>query len=240
MVSTAQCITCSVTIASKQFHLNFIYGYNKGTARRNLWSHLSSLHGSLSQYPWMLAGDFNVIALPSESSNYNGSQGITLDTREFQDSINQLVVFDHPFNGPLFIWSNHQGFHAKKLDRVLINDKWLIGFNHSTVEFLPPEDSDHCPVVVQMSQTFCAPPKPSRVFNFWTKHSNFLNTVAKSWNEPIMGSPMIILQKKLKRLKQSLKEFNKLHYADISIKVKKKKKRIGSYSAIKSEQSFRS
>ena len=37
------------------------------------------------------------------------------------------------------------------------------------------------------------------------------------------GNPMVILQRKLKRMKQSLKDFNKAFYADISTKVKVKR-----------------
>ena len=65
-----------------------------------------------------------------------------------------MVVFDHSFSSPLFTWSNKQGdgFLAKKLDRVFINDKWHLSFAHSIVEFLPPRDSDHCLTVFQLSQ----------------------------------------------------------------------------------------
>ena len=37
------------------------------------------------------------------------------------------------------------------------------------------------------------------------------------------GNPMVILQRKLKRMKQSLKDINKAFYADISTKVKAKR-----------------
>ena len=57
----------------------------------------------------MFAGNFNVIALPSKSSNFNGSQGTTLDIKEFQECIHKVAVFDHAFIGPLFTCSNHQG-----------------------------------------------------------------------------------------------------------------------------------
>ena len=128
--STAQCITCSVTMEPSQFYLTVVYGYNEGTTRRRLWSKLSWLHGSLSQSPWMLAGDFNITADLSESSNFNGSQGLSNDMKEFKDVVQKVAVFDHPFTGPLFTWSNHQGegFLARKLDRVLINDKWFFFF----------------------------------------------------------------------------------------------------------------
>ena len=61
------------------------------------------------------------------------------------------------------------------------------------------------------------------MFNFWTKHKDFLQVVCSSWELPITGSPMVILQTKHKRLKCKLREFNKRHYDDISLKVKIKR-----------------
>ena len=72
--------------------------------------------------------------------------------RDFQESMKRVAVFDHTFNGPTFTWSNHQGegFVAKKLDRVLINDKWHLILAHSVMEFLSPGDSDHSPALVKL------------------------------------------------------------------------------------------
>ena len=103
---------------------------------------------------------------------------------------------------------------ARKFNRVLINDKWLHYFADSIVKFISPRASDHCPTLVHVLQPSFSPHKPFKVFNIWTKHPDFLSTVEGSWYEPIMGSPMVILQNKLKRLKSCLKIFSKLHYDD--------------------------
>ena len=112
---------------------------------------------------------------------------------------------------------------AKKLDRVLVNDNWLLSFANSLVEFLYPGESDHCPAIIKMSQQIYSPPKPFKFFNFWTKHPDFLNVVEQSWSEHVSGNPMIILHKKLKKLKVCLRNLNTQNYADISRKVKEKK-----------------
>ena len=176
----------------------------------------------------MLAGDFNITAELSKSSNFNGSQRLSNDMKEFKDAVQKVAVFDHPFTGPLFTWFNHQGegFLTRKLDRVLINDKWLSFLAQSTVEFLPPGVSDHCPALVRLTQQGCSPPKPFKVFNFWTKHPDFLNTVAQSWKAPLEGYPMVVLHKKLKRLKNCLRQFNNLNYAEITKKVERKRKEL--------------
>ena len=60
----------------------------------------------LSQEPWVLAGDFNIIADLSESTSYNGTQRMTMETKEFNECLQQLEVLDHAYNGPIYTWSN--------------------------------------------------------------------------------------------------------------------------------------
>ena len=121
IASTSQSITCSIMKDAQQFYFSAVYGSNDGVERRRLWSHLYSLNTIMSAEPWLIAGDFNVILHPSESSNEH--QGFTSDMRDFMESKVKISVFDHAFSSPLFTWSNRQldGFLARKLDSVLIN-----------------------------------------------------------------------------------------------------------------------
>ena len=64
------------------------------------------------------------------------------------------------------------------------------------------------------------------MFNYWTKHPEFMQIIKNSWKEPASSNPMVILYKKLKRLKQRLKFLNKSQYGGISDKVKSKKKKL--------------
>ncbi|XVE64217.1 hypothetical protein DITRI_Ditri07aG0083800 [Diplodiscus trichospermus] len=164
---------------------------------------------------WILAGDFNIIADTSECLHSDASHVNISDIEEFVETL-----YDHAFTRPLFTWSNHQqsqAFLARKLDRVLINDNWPLNFASSKVEFLAPKISDHCPSLIQLFQNDTSPPKPFRFFNFWTKHSEFLAVVRRSWNLPISGRRMTVLYGKLKRLKRDLKEFNRCYFGGISL-----------------------
>ena len=111
-----QCITCIVSQRMKKLMFSAIYGWNEGIDKRRLWTHLSSLKASNMQLPWMMVGDYNVIAHPSKSSNFNGSQVMNSNMKDFVESIQHLEVLDHAYNGLLFTWSNHQNsmFLAKK------------------------------------------------------------------------------------------------------------------------------
>ena len=94
------------------------------------------------------------------------------------------------------------------------------------MEFLYPSESDHCPAIIKMCQDFHLPPKPFKFFNFWTKHPDFLKVVESSWKEQVHGNPMSTLHQKMKKLKASLRSFNKFKYADISGKVKEKRREL--------------
>ena len=66
-----QCISCGVTSGLQKFYFSAVYGCNEGIDRRRLY--LNSLKGSFSQHPWLVVGDFNVIAQAFESSNFDDS-----------------------------------------------------------------------------------------------------------------------------------------------------------------------
>ena len=189
---------------------------------------MSQINGVIAQKPWLLAGDFNVLAYPYESSKYDGNQGPNADIKEFTECMQNIIVFDYAYIGPLYTWSNRQGegYMARKLDRVLINQVWLHTFSDSKVEFLSPSESDHCAAFVQLSKASYSPPKPFKFFNFWVKHSEFMDTVKASWEIREVGSPMVILHKKMKRLKPVLRAFNASRYVGISDKVKEKRKEL--------------
>ena len=69
-----QCITCKVTVGIQRFNLSVVYGSNEAVEKRRLWSHLLIAQNANAQYPWLITGDFNVIAYVSESSNSTSSQ----------------------------------------------------------------------------------------------------------------------------------------------------------------------
>ncbi|XVF82969.1 hypothetical protein PTKIN_Ptkin16aG0095000 [Pterospermum kingtungense] len=70
IATSAQCITCMADSNHCKFILTAVYGKNDGVDRRSLWNHLIHLSKDI-ELPWLLAGDFNVIAGVEESSNEN-------------------------------------------------------------------------------------------------------------------------------------------------------------------------
>ena len=70
--------------------------------RRLLWRHLESIYNSGLTKPWLLAGDFNIIASASESHPFNATQAITADMKDFEELRNHILVYDHAYTGAEF------------------------------------------------------------------------------------------------------------------------------------------
>ncbi|XP_074278140.1 uncharacterized protein LOC141601738 [Silene latifolia] len=81
--------------------------------------------------------------------------------------------------------------------------------------FLPEGDFDHTPCLVKCAgQTDCFK-KPFKYYNMWGKSPLFLSNPSLWWSDQFQGTKMFRLVKKLKNLKNHLRQFNKDHFADI-------------------------
>ncbi|PKI54521.1 hypothetical protein CRG98_025035 [Punica granatum] len=125
--------------------------------------------------------------------------------------------------GNVFTWSNKrtEDHLARKLDRVLINSGWSDALPGSTVEFLNPMISDHCPSLLEVRQAVPQRKRPFKFFNCWTEHGEYRSKVEAAWSNEFSGTPMFKLVSKLKTLKNLLRNFNNMHFSDISSRVEK-------------------
>jgi hypothetical protein len=108
----------------------------------------------------------------------------------------------------------------RKLDRVLVNEKWNLTFPLSEARFLSSGMSDHSPMVVKVARNDQNIKKPFRFFDMWMDHEEFMPVVKKVWDQNLGGCPMYQLCCKLRKLKQELKLFNMTHFSNISDRVK--------------------
>ncbi|KAL4379687.1 hypothetical protein GQ457_02G039520 [Hibiscus cannabinus] len=203
------------------FHVSFVYGHNGREERLAIWEELVGFKVVVGDRPWAIAGDFNIINCPQESSDFDGSQVITGAMKEFLNCQEKLDVVDHPFTSSLFTWCNQREGNplSRKLDRFLVTQSWLDSFPAATVEFLLPDCSDHCSCCMTLSVPLLKPPRPFKIFNFWAEHPEFLNIVEESWKEFVPGNPKQVLFGKLKRLKAPLRKFNREVFGEISKRV---------------------
>ncbi|GKC48510.1 RNA-directed DNA polymerase, eukaryota, reverse transcriptase zinc-binding domain protein [Tanacetum coccineum] len=112
---------------------------------RETWSNLQMNKSFVGKHPWVLMGDFNVTLKPEEHSN--GGSGINCDMQEFYDTINGLEVDDLCSSGFQFTWTkslkNPENSTLKKLDKMMVNEEFILQYSKANEIFLPFLVSDH-------------------------------------------------------------------------------------------------
>ena len=218
-------ITCEVVYPGlPTFTMSAIYADNTVDEKKILWDTLLDVKASLSLHnsPWIIGGDFNEIIHCAEHSS-PAFNNITPQMIEFKDCIDELEVRDLRFHGPPFTWSNKQSSDpiSKKLDRVMINEEWLLTFPNSLAQFMLPDFSDHTPSLVNLEAALpVAGTRPFKFYNFLTAHPDFLATITEGWeiSQPDSWS-LSSLNKKQKILKKYLKKLHKHNYSEIQKRV---------------------
>ncbi|KAL2225485.1 UNVERIFIED_CONTAM: hypothetical protein Sindi_3025100 [Sesamum indicum] len=88
----------------------------------------------------------------------------------------------------------------KRLDRMLINDRWLERFPTSSYHSLTPRTSDHSPLVLY-GDTQQHNGGMFRFDNYLALSPDFIPSVQNIWQHEIMGVPIYVVTRKLKALK---------------------------------------
>ncbi|KAL2246078.1 UNVERIFIED_CONTAM: hypothetical protein Sindi_2876000 [Sesamum indicum] len=105
--------------------------------------------------------------------------------------------------GEWFTWHNCSTSMRslwKRLDRILINDRWLARFPSAYYHSLTPRTSDHSPLVLHGD----IQQHNGGMFRFdnYLAHSpEFIHNVQNIWHHEIVGIPMYAVTRKLKALK---------------------------------------
>lgn len=94
----------------------------------------------------MVLGNFNSVL--SEEDRIGGNQITLAEVVEFRNCVNTCDLIELPNQGHRYIWNDkHSDLRVfSKIDRALINDKWLDLMLASQPKFLPEGISDHCPI----------------------------------------------------------------------------------------------
>lgn len=212
--SSSQHISCLVSRISDQvsFLLTVVYAFNATVDRRALWSDLELFNSQFvdcdSGKEWCIVGDFNTYLSDAESSGPPPRDHRKIS--DFRDCLNTLGVTDLQYTGEFYTWrdcSLHQPL-LRKLDRVLVNDQWLLRFDMSRAQFLPRGLSDHNPAAVCLGLPRERIFKPFQIFQHLLDHPQFSEIVSDAWTDSVHGSPWYVLTTKLKRVKEGLKSLN--------------------------------
>ncbi|XP_040987651.1 uncharacterized protein LOC121235368 [Juglans microcarpa x Juglans regia] len=176
----------------------------------------------------VILGDYNI--LRNDSEWRGGCLRLLMAMEEFCSFIDTGGLVEIPFLGNKFSWCNEQSGMARlwaQLDKDLCNLKFLELFPSVHNHYLPRRSSDHSPMLLGLSATLSRYGPSSFKFHFmWTTHEDFWRCVSSSWEGGVYGIGLWKLAKKLKRLKQVLRTWNKeifgwtgRHIKDLEIKV---------------------
>ncbi|KAK9928646.1 hypothetical protein M0R45_025770 [Rubus argutus] len=160
---------------------SWFYGPPVQRDRTAFWNRCASLAGSLD-LPWLCAGDFNEFLWRHEKEGGNPwNSGKRRLLREFLDA-NDLIELSS--KGQNFTWSNNwsnDGLIKIKLDRGMVNTKWLERWPESSVFNSPCLASDHCPLIFDYDPPFSRGPKLFKSESMWVDDPECKEIVETSW-----------------------------------------------------------
>ncbi|KAL2251916.1 UNVERIFIED_CONTAM: hypothetical protein Sindi_2313900 [Sesamum indicum] len=141
--------------------------------------------------------------------------GVSGDIRtameEFNAAIQEAGLIPLPMQGEWYTWHNCSTSSRslwKRLDRILINDRWLARFPSSCYHSLVPRTSDYSPLVLQGDRQHHQQTGGGmfRFDNYLTHSLEFIPSVQNIWQHTIIGVPMFVVTRKLKALKSVFRE----------------------------------
>ena len=127
--------------------------------------------------------------------------------RELGQCFLDAELVDLNFRGTTFTWWNKQKAtpRAKKLDRVLVNEKWQECFPNAIAYFQDPDFSDHSCSTVSIQPDLQRKKRPFKFFNYLLQNPTFLPTVTEDWfSINVTGSAMFRISEKLRLLKKCI------------------------------------
>ena len=129
--------------------ITVVYGASEVIGRRALWNSLQTLAPQCVDVPWLVGGDFNAVRDINEVCGISGDIRIAME--DFNNCIQEAGLLPMPMQAEWYTWHNCSMSTRslwKRLDRILINDRWLARFPTSSYHSLTPRTSDHSPLVL--------------------------------------------------------------------------------------------
>ncbi|XP_024156270.1 uncharacterized protein LOC112164282 [Rosa chinensis] len=106
-------------------------------------------------------------------------------------------------------WSNK--FTKERLDRGFQTTQWRSCFPYSRVLTLNPTESDHCPLLLDVSKEKLQYRKVKRLFRFeemWHGNPDCTNIIQREWAVPSTGNALTQLCCKIKKTGQQLQQWH--------------------------------
>lgn len=172
-------------------------------------------------------GDFNVTT--SSEEKLGGMPFNMNKSFDFVSVIEACGLTDIGYNGQQYTWCNQRSEEArvwKRLDRAMVNDKWLELMPQTTILHLYSVGSDHLPLLIEIIANVENNVRYFKFLHCWVHHEGFIDLVKACWDRPVNGDPMWTLHKKIKRLTSTLSNWSKKEFGDIFAIVKEYEEKI--------------
>ncbi|XP_016476039.1 uncharacterized protein LOC107797650 [Nicotiana tabacum] len=158
-----------------------------------------------------------------------GSKVVYAEIKKFKECVEYCELQEMKSSGYFYIWSNKQDSQARvlsRIDRVFIKNDWVHKLPAAKVHYMPAEEYDHSPAIIQWEGDGGPKKKMFRYYNKWSMDSSFMSRVDGSWSQQIQGSKMYQVIGKLNRLKKVLNKLNKDRFSKVGKKEENSMKRL--------------
>ncbi|XP_061373834.1 uncharacterized protein LOC133316136 [Gastrolobium bilobum] len=161
-------------------YFTFVYGSPRSVERRILWENLKDI-GETVNNDWAVLGDFNSILEGNEKQG--GGDVCWSSVQEFSNCLSGCHLLDIGCSGPKFSWK--RGKLQERIDRLVVNDSWLLSYPHRSIYHLSFNRSDHRPLLLKDDSctAIFKGPKPFRFLVAWLTDENFGEVVDACWNQ---------------------------------------------------------
>ncbi|KAF3772961.1 hypothetical protein EJ110_NYTH56489 [Nymphaea thermarum] len=162
-----------------------VYGPCVGALRGQLWAELLQVRQVVAS-PWLLAGDFNCLLSPADSSSPVTS-GPSMSA--FRSFVEEFSLFDVPSTNGTFTWSNNRNPPILcRLDRIFLSPELFSAFPSSSLVLGPRHLSDHASLLLSLLRGRAGIGHARFRFElWWLRDESFVATVPNWWARAVNG-----------------------------------------------------
>ncbi|XP_062028495.1 uncharacterized protein LOC133744394 [Rosa rugosa] len=188
-----------------------IYGVASRTERNQTWSMIETLAQQNCSLPWLMAGDFNEIMSHVDKSG--GVPRAATAMNKFGQTMVLAGLLDMGFVGCKYTWSDK--FTKERLDRGFQTVQWRDLYPFSRVITLPPSDSDHNTLLVEVRLEKTVLRRHTRKFRFeegWYGNEQCSEIIHRNWVIPLTGNVLQQLGTKIKNAGCQLMQWHRVEF----------------------------
>ena len=209
-------------IISQKFSIiSGIYAPAQNGHKDAFWNHLRDLN-RIVDMPWCLIGDFNELETPEDKV---GGQPVDPSRlTRLPDFLESCQATSLPVLGREFTWKKRVHGHLilEKLDRAIGRSDWCRQYPDCRVMPGPFTCSDHSYLLLDTAPAQFVHRKPLfRYQPHWSHYHEAHSLVRKIWRRQTSGTPMFKFTSNLRRLKSTLKVWNRSKFSNYRTQMEK-------------------